>query len=57
MRHADRFCSPLTLAAKATYAAIGRTYSYLTPDLWPETPLEKTPYQMNADFLAKVDYK
>jgi len=39
--------------AKATYAAIGRTYSYLTPDLWKETELEKTPYQANWELLAK----
>lgn len=39
--------------AKATYAAIGRTYSYLTPDLWTEQPLDKTPYQQHADHIAK----
>lgn len=39
--------------AKATYAAIQRTYSYLTPDLWKEQDLEKTPYQTYYDFLAK----
>jgi small subunit ribosomal protein S2e len=39
--------------AKATYAAIARTYSYLTPDLWKDQPLDKTPYQANADHLAK----
>jgi small subunit ribosomal protein S2e len=39
--------------AKATYSAIARTYSYLTPDLWIESPLEKSPYQVHADFLAK----
>ena len=38
--------------AKATYAAIQRTYSYLTPDLWKEIPLEKTPYQRYHDFLS-----
>jgi hypothetical protein len=43
--------------AKATYAAISRTYLYLTPDLWPEQPLEKTPYQVHADFLGKSVYK
>jgi len=43
--------------AKATYAAISRTYMYLTPDLWPEQPLEKTPYQVHADFLGKSVYK
>jgi small subunit ribosomal protein S2e len=31
--------------AKATYYAIQRTYSYLTPDLWKENELVKTPVQ------------
>lgn len=39
--------------AKATYAAIAKTYAYLTPDLWKDTPLGKTPYQEYADFLAQ----
>ncbi|VDN81428.1 unnamed protein product [Brugia pahangi] len=39
--------------AKATYAAIQRTYSYLTPDLWKEQSLEKTPYQRYWEFLAQ----
>merc|ERR1712189_148131 len=39
--------------AKATYAAIAKTYSYLTPDLWKETTFEKSPYQEFTDFLAK----
>jgi len=48
--------------AKATYAAISRTYSYLTPDLWPTTAagvggLEKTPYQANWEMLAKAGQK
>ena len=33
------------LSAKATYAAIAETYSYLTPDLWKETVFTKSPYQ------------
>ncbi|VDM41604.1 unnamed protein product, partial [Toxocara canis] len=39
--------------AKATYAAIRRTYSYLTPDLWKDNELEKTPYQLYLEFLAQ----
>jgi len=31
--------------AKATYYAIQRTYSYLTPDLWKDQELVKTPLQ------------
>jgi small subunit ribosomal protein S2e len=43
----------LFIIAKATYAAIAKTYAYLTPDLWKEMPLTKPPYQEFADFLAK----
>lgn len=39
--------------AKATYAAIAKTYAFLTPDLWKDIPLGKTPYQEHADFLSK----
>jgi small subunit ribosomal protein S2e len=39
--------------AKATYAAISRTYSFLTPDLWKETVFSKSPYQEHTDFLSK----
>lgn len=39
--------------AKATYAAIAKTYAYLTPDLWKDQPLAKTPYQEFADYLEK----
>ena len=41
------------ITAKATYAAIAKTYSYLTPDLWKETVFTKSPYQEFTDFLAK----
>lgn len=40
--------------AKATYAAIAKTYSYLTPDLWRETVFTKSPYQEHTDFLMKT---
>lgn len=39
--------------AKATFAAISKTYSYLTPDMWKATVFTKTPYQEFTDFLAK----
>lgn len=39
--------------AKATYAAIAKTYAFLTPDLWRDLPLGKTPYQEFAEYLAK----
>lgn len=41
--------------AKATYAAIAKTYAYLTPDLWKEMQLGKTPYQEYANFLAETN--
>ncbi|CAD5218735.1 unnamed protein product [Bursaphelenchus okinawaensis] len=39
--------------AKATYYAIQRTYSYLTPDLWNENALEKSPYQVHHEFITQ----
>jgi small subunit ribosomal protein S2e len=39
--------------AKATFDAISKTYAYLTPDLWKETELERTPFQVYSDFLSK----
>ena len=41
------------ISAKATYAAISKTYSYLTPDLWKETVFTKSPYQEFTDYLMK----
>uniref|UniRef100_A0A4W2H3I0 Small ribosomal subunit protein uS5 n=1 Tax=Bos indicus x Bos taurus TaxID=30522 RepID=A0A4W2H3I0_BOBOX len=40
--------------AKATFDAISKTYSYLTPDLWKETVFTKTPYQEFTDHLVKT---
>ena len=45
--------STFHVSAKATYAAIAMTYSYLTPDLWKETVFTKSPYQEFTDYLAK----
>jgi len=39
--------------AKATYAAIAKTYAYLTPDFWKETVFTKSPYQEFSDHLQK----
>jgi len=36
---------------KATFDAIQKTYAYLTPDLWKQYPLPKTPFQAHSDFL------
>jgi len=36
---------------KATYAALGKTYQYLSPDLWPNTVYTRAPYQEHTDFL------
>merc|ERR1712119_22251 len=40
--------------AKATFNAIAKTYSYLTPDLWKDETLLKTPYQQHTDYLSKT---
>ena len=37
----------------ATFNAIAKSYSYLTPDLWRETKLVKPPNQEHTDFLGK----
>lgn len=39
-------------SAKATYAALAMTYSYLTPDLWKETVYTNTPFQLHSAHLA-----
>ena len=38
---------------KATFAALGNTYGFLTPDLWRETRYTKPPAQEFTDLLAK----
>ncbi|CAF3187228.1 unnamed protein product [Rotaria sp. Silwood2] len=43
--------------AKATYAAMAMTYSYLTPDLWKETVYTKAPFQEYSDHLAHAQKK
>jgi len=43
--------------AKATYDAMTKTYSYLTPDLWAEMQLKATPYSAFADHLSKGGLK
>ncbi|KAL6084300.1 hypothetical protein STEG23_004516 [Scotinomys teguina] len=40
--------------AKATFDAISKTYSYLTPDLWKQTLFTKSPYQEFTDHLVKT---
>ncbi|XP_055334722.1 40S ribosomal protein S2 [Paramacrobiotus metropolitanus] len=39
--------------AKATYDAMSKTYSYLTPDLWKENALVATPYSAHQEHLSK----
>lgn len=36
---------------KATFAALSATYGFLTPDLWDEYALVKSPYQEHSDHL------
>jgi len=38
----------------AVFNALARTYQFLTPDLWMQTELSKTPYQEYTDYLSKV---
>jgi small subunit ribosomal protein S2e len=40
--------------SKATFDAISKTYSYLTPDLWKETVFTKSPYREFTDHLVKT---
>ncbi|KAL0608551.1 40S ribosomal protein S2 [Plecturocebus cupreus] len=40
--------------AKATFDAISKTYSYLTPDLWRETVFTKSPYQKFTDHPVRT---
>ncbi|CAG8534679.1 5822_t:CDS:2, partial [Paraglomus occultum] len=42
---------------KATFAAIGNTYAFLTPDLWAKEEHKKGPYQEFSDILAKATEK
>lgn len=44
----------ILISAKATFDAISKTYSYLTPDLWKETVFTKSPYQVrfNHHFIS-----
>lgn len=42
---------------KATFFALRRTYSYLSPDLWRETVFSMSPYQEHTDFLSKTSAK
>jgi small subunit ribosomal protein S2e len=37
---------------KATFEALRASYSFITPDLWPETGFKLTPYQEFSDDLA-----
>lgn len=42
---------------KATFDAIKKSYEYLTPDLWPETKFQQSPYQEHTDFLSEKKAK
>lgn len=55
--HIIQICFSLICLAKATYAAMAATYSYLTPDLWKESVYTKTPYQEYSDFLSNAQKK
>eukprot|EP00466_Bigelowiella_natans_P003760 jgi/Bigna1/52972/estExt_Genewise1Plus.C_140011 len=38
---------------KATYQALSKTYSFLTPDMWEVKPFTSSPYQEHTDFLKE----
>jgi small subunit ribosomal protein S2e len=42
---------------KATFAAIAKTYGFLTPDLWTPTQFVKSPYQEHQEFLKNSGKK
>jgi len=42
---------------KATFAAIGNTYGFLTPDLWPLTSFEKSPFNEHSAYLQQTEKK
>jgi len=42
---------------KATFFALAKTYSFLTPDLWKETRFTKVPQQEFTDHLAKASHR
>jgi len=42
---------------KATFDAVKNTNAYLTPDLWPETQFQKSPYQEWSDHLKETSGK
>jgi small subunit ribosomal protein S2e len=53
----NKLNSSFYFLAKATYAAMSMTYSYLTPDLWKETVYTKTPFQEYSAHLANTNKK
>lgn len=42
---------------KATFAALQKTYGFLTPDLWPKTEFLKSPFIRHHEILAAMDGK
>merc|ERR1711924_392127 len=40
---------------KAVFYALGKSYSFLTPDLWAETFFVKSPLQLNSEFLKQTN--
>ena len=41
--------------AKATFEAISKTFSYLSPDLWKVEDCGEVPYDQHFEFLSKSD--
>jgi small subunit ribosomal protein S2e len=40
---------------KATFAAISALHGYLTPDLWADQKLARTPFEEHSEFLSSKD--
>jgi len=40
---------------KATFAALTKTYVYLTPDFWGRPKSEEHPFESNSKFLSNAD--
>jgi len=38
---------------RSVYSALGETYEYLSPDMWPSAKIGQSPYQQWSDFLKE----
>jgi len=52
--HSEGCTSTLGNFAKATFFAVRKTYSFLTPDIWPVYEFTKSPFAEHALFLSEA---